>query len=115
MKKIGTTQAGSIIVEMALDEYHALTKLHAPVETRPPVSTRGDCPPGPMTSSERVAYVAERLKKLRPKRRDGVIRSIEAMFQFTGGIAAADVDATVKALVKSGFLAIDPLGRVSYE
>jgi hypothetical protein len=114
MKKIGNTLAGSVIVEMTVDEYQAITKLQGAAGA-PSVAPKDNGKASEsMTRAERASYVAERLKKLKPRKRDGVIHSIEAMFQFTGGIPATEVEAVVKALVKSKFLYIDEAGRVTY-
>ena len=41
-------------------------------------------------SPELTTYVTERINKLRPTKKDGLINSINAMFQFQGGISDAD-------------------------
>ena len=67
-----------------------------------------------MNHSERSAYVAERLKKLSPKKKDGVIRSIMAMFQFSGGIDSSEIEKVLSTLQKQRVLSIGPDGRVTY-
>lgn len=42
------------------------------------------------------------------------IRSIEAMFQFGGGIESPEVEKVIATLQKQKFLSIDPDGRVTY-
>jgi hypothetical protein len=115
MKKIGNTLAGSVIVEMTSDEYQALEKLQGKSENHPSTPDVKDKASDSMTREERVAYVAERLKKLQPKKRDSVVRSIESMFQFTGGIVPTEVDSVLKSLIEQRFFTIDENGRVSYE
>jgi hypothetical protein len=114
MKKIGTTSSGAVIVEMTAQEYDALQQLQigssSPTTTTP--VTKEVAPK--MTPSERVTYVAERLKKLSPKKKDGVTRSIEAMFQFSGGISAGDVEKIIASLQKQKFFTISQDGRVTY-
>jgi hypothetical protein len=39
---------------------------------------------------ELIQYVADRLKKLRPTKKDAVLNSIGAMFQFRGGVSDTD-------------------------
>lgn len=63
-----------------------------------------------MNHSERASYVAERLKKLSPKKKDGVIRSVEAMFQFSGGIQPSDIEKVIATLQKQKFFSIAPDG-----
>ena len=115
MEKIGDTLAGSVLVEMTIDEYEALQRLQGLYQNPPDEPTASSGTATSMTHADRVTYVADRLKKLQPKKRDGVIRSIEAMFQFTGGISSTDVDNVVKALVKQNFFSIDDNGKVAYQ
>jgi hypothetical protein len=114
MKKIGTTSTGAVIVEMTAQEYNALQQLQigipSPVGAIPP--TKEVAPK--MTPSERLTYVAERLMKLSPKKKDGVIHSIEAMFQFSGGISTGEVEKIIVGLQKQKFFTITPEGRVAY-
>lgn len=114
MKKIGNTITGSVIVEMTLQEFEALAQLQG-ASTMPPPRKPGD-PTGAatMTHTEKVAYIAERLKKLSPKKWDSVVRSIEAMFQFNGGIEKKEVDRVIKALETTKFFSISPDGKVTY-
>ncbi len=114
MKKIGNTSTGSIIVEMAIDEYEALQRLQGLQQDSPRPQEGANGPRESMTPAERVAYVAERLKKLQPKKKDGVVRSIAAMFQFSGGIPPADIERVVTTLMKQKFFHVDPTGKVSY-
>ena len=67
------------------------------------------------TSSEDVIeYVAARLRKLRPGKKDGVLNSIGAMFQFQGGVSDSDKEALFAQLQRTHRLKIDGNGRVSY-
>lgn len=115
MKKIGITTAGSVIVEMTTQDYDALQQLqvggsapHTKVVADHEVASS-------MNHSERLLYVAERLRKLGPKKKDGVIRSIESMFQFVGGINASEVEKVIASLQKQKFFSIAPDGRVTYD
>ena len=56
--------------------------------------TTGSNPP------ELTTYVTERINKLRPTKKDGLINSINAMFQFQGGISDADRNKIIEALQK---------------
>ena len=114
MKKIGTTTAGGVIVEMTAQEYEALQQLQISGST-PAAKVAADHEVAPrMNHSERSSYVAERLKKLSPKKKDGVTRSIEAMFQFGGGINPSEVEKVIATLQKQKFFSIAPDGRVTY-
>lgn len=114
MKKIGTTTTGSVIVEMTTQEYDALQQLQVGGST-PAEKVPVDHEVVPrMNHSERASYVAERLKKLSPKKKDGVIRSVEAMFQFGGGIESSEIENLIVTLQKQKFFAIAPDGRVTY-
>lgn len=64
--------------------------------------------------SELTSYVAERIKKLRPARKESLLNSINAMFQFQGGISEQDRDKVVAELQKKRHITIDATNRVSY-
>jgi len=114
MKKIGSTTNGSVIVEMTSQEYEALAQLQGASFAVPPEKPREQAGPATMSQTERVGYVGERLGKLSPKKRDAVVRSIEAMFQFNGGIEKPEVERIVKALEGKRFFSISPDGKVTY-
>lgn len=115
MKKIGTTGAGSVIVEMTPLEYEALQQLQGVGAATPAPKDTKEVEVAPqMNHSERAAYVAERLQKLNPKKKDGVIRSIESMFQFGGGIGMPEIEKLLATLQKQKFFSISPDGKVSY-
>ena len=65
-------------------------------------------------SSELTTYVAERINKLRPTKKDGLINSINAMFQFQGGISDSDRNKIIEALQKKKIISISETGKVSY-
>lgn len=71
--------------------------------------------PTPENSAfELTAYVVERIKKLRPGRKDALLNSISAMFQFQGGISEVDRERVVAELEKRRHIKIDGNNRVSY-
>ncbi|TAE73810.1 MAG: hypothetical protein EAZ84_12210 [Verrucomicrobia bacterium] len=114
MKKIGITSTGSVIVEMTTLEFDALQQLQVG-GSRPAAKVVACTEITPkMNHAERSSYVAERLKKLSPKKKDGVIRSIEAMFQFGGGIDSSEVQKVISTLQRQKFFSITPQGRVTY-
>ena len=63
---------------------------------------------------ELVQYVADRLKKLRPSKKETLLNSIGAMFQFQGGISEGDKETIVAALVQRKVISIDQNNRVSF-
>src|SRR5574337_1129579 len=67
-----------------------------------------------VSGAEVNQYVLERLLKLRPSKKAGLLNSISAMFQFQGGISDTDKDSIVFELQKRGQISIDQNGRVSY-
>jgi len=107
MKKIGTTSSGTVIIEMSTAQFDALSQLQVSQDAQPAIVK--------MSITDRVSYVRERLAKLSPKRKEGVARSIAAMFQFSGGIAEADVETIINRLQKEKFLAVNETGRVTYK
>jgi len=107
MKNIGTTSSGTVIVEMTAAQFAALSQLQV-APPAPPAVVK-------MSIAEMVGYVRERIAKLSPKKKEGVVRSISAMFQFNGGIPAADVEEVIRRLQKEKFFAINETGRVTYK
>jgi hypothetical protein len=63
---------------------------------------------------ELVTYVADRLRKLKAGRRDAVLNSIGAMFQFQGGISDQDKDVLLQELQRQGHLTVGANGRIEY-
>lgn len=61
-----------------------------------------------------VQYVAERLRKLKPSKKEAVYNSIAAMFQFQGGISDTDKEKMLTELVKERHIVIADNGRVTY-
>ncbi len=114
MKQIGTTSSGSVVVEMTTQEYDALKQIQAGGPSTTPKAAADQGSSNRMSPHERAAYVAERLPKLSPKKKEGAIRSIEAMFQFHGGIDAAEATKILATLERQKFLSITPDGRVTF-
>ena len=61
-----------------------------------------------------VEFVAERLRKLKPSRKDAVLNSIGAMFQFRGGISDEDKEKMFSALVNAQAIVVAENGKVTY-
>lgn len=130
MKKIGTTSSGTVIVEMSVAQFDALMQIHTPQQTSPaqplappPTPAPKTQPAGPaaktaspavLTGAERVAYVAKRIGKLKPKKKDALIHSIETMFKLTGGIEQREIERIISVLQKEKVLAVDAFGKVTY-
>ena len=111
MKKVGTTSSGTVIVEMTSDQFDALARLQSPQDPAPSATTVVS---KKMTADERVLYIKERIDKLKPKKKDGLVNSIIAMFQFDGGIKPQDVNQVLQTLEQQGFFTIDNEDRVNY-
>ena len=75
---------------------------------------RVDGPTKKPTDPETIGYVAERIVKLRPGRKSGVLNAIGAMFQFQGGVSEQDKETIIKELVRRKVLAVDANSRVTY-
>jgi hypothetical protein len=58
------------------------------------------------SGSDRVQYVAEKLKKLRPSKKQAVLNSIGAMFQFQGGISDKDKTTLLSQLLEKRYFTI---------
>ncbi len=136
MKKIGITSSGTVIVEMSVAQFDALMQIHAPQQTPPtqppPSRPSPSAPPvaqtesptvmsaavkdsaSSMTPAQLVDYVAKRIGKLKPKKKDALVHSIETMFRMTGGIDAPGIERVIAGLQKSKFITIDASGKVAY-
>ena len=63
---------------------------------------------------ELVQYVADRLMKLKPSKKDGLLNSIGAMFQFQGGISDADKEKLFSELLEKKYITVSDNKRISY-
>jgi hypothetical protein len=63
---------------------------------------------------ELVQYVADRLQKLKPSKKEALFNSISAMFQFQGGISDGDKERIFSELQKRGHIVVAENGRVQY-
>jgi hypothetical protein len=63
---------------------------------------------------ELIAYVYERLRKLKPSKKETALNSIAAMFQFQGGISDADKEKLFAELVKGGHVNVGSNGRIEF-
>ena len=72
--------------------------------------------PGPPAKldPELVQYVADRLRKLKPSKKEALFNSIAAMFQFQGGISDGDKERMFSELQKRGYIVVAGNGRVQY-
>jgi hypothetical protein len=71
---------------------------------------------GPATKldPELIKYVADRLRKLRPSKKDALFNSIGAMFHFQGGISDGDKEKIFSELRKRRHIVIGENGRIQY-
>ncbi len=71
---------------------------------------------GPATKldPELIEYVANRLRKLRPSKKEALFNSIGAMFQFQGGISNGDKEKIFSELQKRRHIVVEENGRVKY-
>jgi hypothetical protein len=70
--------------------------------------------PSAKLDPELVQYVADRLRKLRPSKRETLFNSIGAMFQFQGGISDGDKERMFSELQKRRHIVVADNGRVQY-
>jgi hypothetical protein len=64
--------------------------------------------------AELLQYVADRLRKLKPSKKEAVFNSIGAMFQFQGGISDDDKEMMFAELKKRKHIVVAENGRVQY-
>ena len=67
-----------------------------------------------LSDPELIQYVAERLRKLRPSKKEALLNSIGAMFQFQGGISDSDKEKILSELLKQRHITITENNRVQY-
>ena len=70
--------------------------------------------PSARLDSELVQFVGDRLRKLKPSRKEALFNSIAAMFQFQGGISDGDKERMFSELHKRGYIVVAENGRVQY-
>jgi hypothetical protein len=63
---------------------------------------------------ELIQYVAQRLRKLRPSKKEALLNSIGAMFQFQGGVSDSDKEKILSELLKKRHITIAENNRVQY-
>lgn len=63
---------------------------------------------------ELIQYVADRLKKLRPSKKETLLNSIGAMFQFQGGISDSDKEKLFSELLKKRHITMTEGNRIHY-
>lgn len=63
---------------------------------------------------ELVQYVANRLRKLKPSKKEALFNSIGAMFQFQGGISDSDKEKIFSALQKARHIIVEKNGHIKY-
>ncbi len=78
-----------------------------------PATRAASATAGP-SDPELIKYVAARLRKLRPSKKDGVLNSIGAMFQFQGGVSDVDKERILSELFKERHITIAKHNRVVY-
>jgi hypothetical protein len=64
--------------------------------------------------AELVQYVGDRLRKLKPSKKEALFNSIGAMFQFQGGISDEDKEKMFAELQKGKHIVVTENGRVQY-
>jgi hypothetical protein len=79
-------------------------------EQNPDASTKAATPSDP----ELIQYASERLRKLKPTKKEAVLNSIGAMFQFQGGISDTDKEKLFSELLRKRCLSIGANNRIEY-
>lgn len=62
---------------------------------------------GSLKEADAIEYVVERLLKLKPVKKQSLINSIKAMFQFQGGISDSDIDKIISELEKGKHIKVE--------
>ena len=66
------------------------------------------------TDPKLVQYVADRLKKLKPSKKETLLNAIGAMFQFQGGISDSDKEKLFSELLTKRYITIAEKNRIHY-
>ena len=61
-----------------------------------------------------IQYVADRLRKLKPSKKEALFNSIGAMFQYQGGISDHDKERIFSELHKARHIDVGKNGRIQY-
>jgi hypothetical protein len=61
-----------------------------------------------------IQYVGDRLRKLRPSKKEALFNSIGAMFQFQGGISDLDKERIFSELQRARYIDVGKNGRIHY-
>ena len=81
-------------------------------ETHP--QRRQTTTPTAKLNSDLIQYVADRLRKLKPSKKEAVFNSIGAMFQFQGGISDLDKERIFSELQRGRYINVGSTGRIHY-
>ena len=65
-------------------------------------------------TTDTLSYVAERIIKLKPTKKQSLANSVKAMFQFQGGISDQEIEKIINKLQKNRNIAIDQNDHVTY-
>lgn len=63
--------------------------------------------------TDTIEYIIERLLKLKPVKKQSLINSIKAMFQYQGGITDTDIEKIISELQKRKYIKLEQ-NNVSY-
>lgn len=75
-------------------------------------TVRAEQPPRSVATD--AEYAAPRIRKLRPRKRESLLNSLDAMFQFRGGISDGRKNAIIAECGRRHGIAIGKDGRVAY-
>jgi hypothetical protein len=119
MKKVGTTDSGSILVEMTAAQYDALKQVVGPVqlnEVSPQKATSVSTvrQPHAMAVRRKLQSVRSCILKLKPKNSEEVFRLIKSVYHQSGGISDTEVTQILSVLEKEKFLGFNEDGTVNY-
>jgi hypothetical protein len=71
-------------------------------------------PTAKLDDPDLIQYVADRLRKLKPSKKEALFNSIGAMFQFQGGISDRDKERIFSELHKARHIDVGKNGRIQY-
>jgi len=114
MKRIGLATNGNVIVEMTADEFDSLDlEIRPKPQATPPAKTAPTTIQKQMSFKDLVEYAIPRIQKSHPKKKASLVKFIEAMFQFNGGIEEPKIEQIIEELKKRKMLK-DVEGKITY-
>jgi hypothetical protein len=115
MRKVGATTSGSVIVEMNLAQFEALSQFMDP---KPAAATDSDTQDKlevkAMAVKRKLDNIRACVKKLKPDNRDNMIQLIRSAHSFSGSYAEKEIDHLLQILAREKLFTVKEDGSIEY-